>query len=126
VAPSRPEISGTDKSRYLPGEIVHVFGRNFGVTPTVRLSGIPVTSTVLTSVHLTFIAPVRFNNPTNLFVLEVQGPGGISRIAGIEILAGSSVASVPALSTWGMAMLLTVLLVAGIWMIRRRQKLQSA
>jgi hypothetical protein len=35
-------------------------------------------------------------------------------------------ATVPALSEWGMAILIVLLLLTGVWTIRRRQRLQSA
>jgi catechol 2,3-dioxygenase-like lactoylglutathione lyase family enzyme len=87
VHPTGPEIFGTDRMTYYPGETVHVFGRNFSPTSVALVSNMPMPTTFLGSGHLAFQAVNLNNQPTNLFVLEIQSGPLLSQIAGIQFVA---------------------------------------
>jgi len=63
-----------------------------------------------------------FNPPsvTRFDVTILSGQTAVSQVTG-----SNSAAPVPALSEWGMIILVALLLLGGIWMMRRRQKLQT-
>jgi len=60
---------------------------------------------------------------TDFQITPVTGQTVSLQVTGSNNTAGSSV---PALSEWGMIALVALLVLAGIWMLRRRQRLQSA
>ena len=63
-----------------------------------------------------------FQGPTvtQFDVTILSGQTAVSQVTG-----SNSAAPVPALSEWGMIILVALLLLGGIWMMRRRQKLQT-
>ena len=65
-----------------------------------------------------------FNPPsvTQFDVTPVAGQTVVSQVSGTNTV---SISAVPALSEWGMIILIAVLVLSGMWLIRRRQKLQS-
>ena len=65
---------------------------------------------------------VEILHPASLQALEVKGaPGQRFILEDVE-----PTPSVPTLSEWGMGVLVAILLLTGIWMIKRRRRFQTA